>query len=240
MPPSRDQLYAYHLANFRAVGGALRQVGRSVKEAIRRDSEAGTLSLTRVYAMLTTAEIECRLLQLAHEKAVPDAASGAILRERAQVDRWLTTIDVGFRRRYHVGFEVDLDTALDFTARQRRVALRDVVETDLRPLIELRNSLAHGQWVYAVANDLKAINPSLMTSLKNENFRSLDHKREISSALAHALRDLLVSGPTFARDFDGHYAQVERHRKQLAKEDYNGYVTFLRKRHARRSRYVGT
>lgn len=235
MPPLPiDVRYRYHVANLEAVGLALAQNARVVKHAIRRQDDAATLAITRMHALLAAAEMECRLLKLMHESVVLGSDRAAVLAERSQRDQWLAAIDRGFRRRYGVGAPRDLEANLEFTPRQRRDALRDSIDADLQPLIQLRNVLAHGQWRYAFTTDHDALNEDTMRCLSQENFRAIEHRRELLSATAHVVRDLYVSGPTFARDFDSHYAEIEKRRRQLRREDYAGYVAFLRKRHARR------
>jgi hypothetical protein len=77
-----------------------------------------------------------------------------------------------------------------------------------------------------------------MAALRGENLRSLHHKRAILRALGNSVHDLLVSGPTFDRDFDSHFTQVERERRLLASSDFPGYVEYLRRRHEKRKRYL--
>ena len=101
-----------------------------------------------------------------------------------------------------------LEHALDVTPRHRLSVLLSVIETDLKPLVELRNTLAHGQWYYAFNSAQSDLNPELMKALNNEHLRGLQHKREIAAAFAHCVQDLLVSDTTFERDFDTHFHRV--------------------------------
>jgi hypothetical protein len=237
---TRRNHYGFHTANLRAVGDGLHQLARVGKDALRRNDEAAILTVTRLYALALAAEAETRLLKVLYEPPVSQQDRDRVLQAANQEGKWLTAIDFGFRRSYSVGEPRPLEPNLAFTARARRAVLRETVSEDLAGLIQVRNGLAHGQWAYAFNTDLTELSQPLMRELKTENLRALEHKRAIVSALALAVQDLLVSPPTFERDFDSHFEVVERRRRQLDRTDFAGYVSFLRRRHDRRSQYLST
>jgi hypothetical protein len=235
---SKQKRYEYHAANFRSVALALDQVERLGKDAIRKNDESATVTATRLYALLLAAALETRLLKLLHETRVRDADRTRVLSASSQRDRWAEAITSGFQHHYRVAPSQELEAKLDTTPRYRLTVLLQVVDTELRPLIEIRNTRAHGQWFYAFNHDLDALNTDLMRALNTENLRGLQHKREIAKAFANTVQDLLVSDTTFERDFDSHFKEIERRRHQLTRDDYEGYVAFLRRRHERRHRYL--
>jgi hypothetical protein len=234
----RETLFRYHAANLRSVGSALDQIDRVGKDALRRDDPSATVTFTRLYSLLLAATAECELLKITHEKAVSRADRARIMAQGSQTSRWLEAIDVGHRRQFNVPPPTDLGPALLVTQRARRETLRDAIENDLRPVIELRNVLAHGQWHYAFTSDADRLNQESMRALRVENLSSLHHKRRIVRALGHCVHDLLVSAPTFERDFDSHFKEVERQRTKLSQDDFDGYVEFLRRRHEKRKKYL--
>ena len=235
---TREKRYDFHAANLRATGHALEQIERLGKDALRRADEAATLTATRLYALLLAASLEVRLLKLLYEARVSETDRSKILAKGSQRDRWAEALDSGFRRVYGIAPPRALDTSLDETPRHRRSVLIDVLDADLRPLIELSNTLAHGQWQYAFTHEMDALSADSMKTLNTENLRGLQHKREIAKALANSVQDLLISASTFDRDFDSHFKEIERRRHQLTRDNFEGYVAFLRRRHARRHRYI--
>lgn len=232
-----EECYRFHTENLRAVSDAMTQLETSAKLAIRRRDEARTLAASRVYAILVAIEAETRLLKLVHQSVVTERDRTEILSAASQHTQWLAAIDCGFRRKHIVAGSLPLGENLPLTARMRRDAIRATVDTDLRPVAELRNTLAHGQWVYAFNTKLDSINPAIMKALKTENLRTSQHRRAIVEALAYVVSDLFLASSTFERDFDTHFATMERRRRQLQHEDYEGYVQFLRRRHERRQQY---
>ena len=235
---SRSKRFEYHVANLRSVRDALDQIDRVGKDALRRTDVAATLTSTRLYALLLAAETECQLLRTIHEFRVREPDRTRIMQCNSQLGRWLEAIDVGFHYQFKVAYVKSLDAELAITQRARRDVLRSAVEEDLRPVIELRNDLAHGQWHYAFNDELDTINQNAMKVLRNEDLGSLHHKRAIMRALGNCVHDLLVSGPTFERDFDSHLEEVERQRKMLVSSDFEGYIEFLRRRHEKRKKYI--
>lgn len=235
---SRSKRFEYHVANLHSVGDAVDQLVRVGKDALRRGDATATLTSTRLYALLLAAECECQLLKILHEVKVRDPDRTRIMLCASQLDRWLEAVDVGFRRQANVPPSKSLDTQLTITQYARLAGLRSTINEDLRPVIELRNDLAHGQWQYAFTSDLAAINPTAMKALRDENLLTLRHKRAIMKALANGVHDLLVSGLTFERDFDSHFKEVERQRAMLTSSDFQGYVKFLHRRHEKRKKYM--
>jgi hypothetical protein len=56
------------------------------------------------------------------------------------------------------------------------VALSEMLAKDLSSIIELRNKLAHGQWVYPLNNDSNDVAQEQMDALRVENLLSLQFK----------------------------------------------------------------
>ncbi len=87
----------------------------------------------------------------------------------------------------------------------RRAALHDVLSNELRILIEIRNKLAHGQWIYPFNNEGNTVDPDKFKLIDKENLQSLQFKYSLAQHLADAVHDLVVSPTTFERDFESHF-----------------------------------
>jgi len=150
MTRSPSKIYSQHVANLRELEAALSSVGRLAKASIaQRDPERSLGSLIRLYAFLIGAWAECRLKKLLHEEFGFTAAErGEVLKGKTQLDQWELTIDCAFRKHYRIPKAELSERTLGVSVASRRTALRSALGTDLRIVIEIRNKLAHGQWMY--------------------------------------------------------------------------------------------
>jgi hypothetical protein len=100
----------------------------------------------------------------------------------------------------------------------------DMLEKDLRSIIEVRNKLAHGQWIYPLNSGNNDIAQKQMNTLKSENLLSLQYKKQLITHLADIIHDLIVSKPAFERDFNNHYKYIINTRRNLRTRDYEKYL----------------
>jgi hypothetical protein len=150
----------------------------------------------------------------------------------SQVNRWRTTIDLAFAKRYRLSGTFRKE-ALPATARLRYDELRQILDRDLKPLIELRNSLAHGQWVYPLTNDELSVSTQQKLALSSENSLTIKLKGNLIAAFTNVINDLVVSKPTFERDYDKHFRVIESAHLSLQHRSYNDYVRLLQDRYQR-------
>lgn len=105
----------------------------------------------------------------------------------------------------------------------RRDALRDALEDDLRVVIEIRNKLAHGQWIYPFNSAGTDVEHEKFLLINRENLLSLHCKFDVVGHLADAVHDLVVSPPAFERDFERHFKQLSHARTRLTTLSYDKY-----------------
>jgi hypothetical protein len=111
--------------------------------------------------------------------------------------------------------------------------LRDALEKDLRSVITLRNKLAHGQWIYPLNEALDDIAQEQMDALRTENILSLTQKAALVNYICDSIHDLVVSRPTFDRDFDDHFRCVEQIRVNISRKSYEVWAAQIQRRHQR-------
>jgi hypothetical protein len=105
--------------------------------------------------------------------------------------------------------------------------------SDLRSIIELRNKLAHGQWVYPLNSDGDDVAQEQMDALRVENLFSLQFKKNLLESLSSAIHDLVVSKPTFERDFDDHFRRIVETQRNLKNRDYKKWANGMREKYER-------
>ena len=174
--------------------------------------------------------------------ATHDAYVTMILSKPNQLENWMSLVRVAFLRRK--GRDPAKDEVTVQSVGKTLVLLYDVIrghlEGDLRPVIELRNKMAHGQWSKPFVNwtapylfaDLK-ISGTHMKNLRSENLLTLILKREMINRILDIIRDLAVSPVAFTRDYDEHYKRINNASIQLRKKKYALYAKNLVERYNR-------
>ena len=93
----------------------------------------------------------------------------------------------------------------------------------IKDIIEIRNKLAHGQWIYPFNNDNSDIEPKKYKYLKDENILHLQLKQQLVKELSLLIHDLVVSVDTFERDFENHYKKLKQVKMNIIKKSYDKY-----------------
>lgn len=243
MQRSPTKLYKAHVANLRELDIALKNTARLARaEIASRDPQKSLRTLLRMHAFLIGAWAESRLCKLLHEEfGFDEVERMTVLGKKTQLEQWQCTVDLAFRKHRNVR-SAPLDArslGVDYAA--RRDALLDVLDKELRIIIEIRNKLAHGQWIYPLNNQGTATESDKYQLINKENLQSLQFKRALIEHLANAVHDLVVSPTAFKRDFESHFAKLLQVRTNLITKDYEKYeakLVELRQR-ARKSTLVG-
>lgn len=229
---SSKKIYSFHVQNLRSIEIAMNCIALSMRKAISQEDKKTIFSFTRLYALLLGTWSECRFNKLIYEPVGFSHPERSLIRSKgSQLDRWLMTIELAFRKHYNVKKAKLSDNNLPHSAFSRLCALSDLILKDLRIIIELRNKLAHGQWVYPLNNEGNDVVQEQFDSLRNENILSLQFKKKIIAYLSDSIHDLVVSRPTFERDFDMHYRLILETRRNLTTRDYLSYKKMMRKKY---------
>jgi hypothetical protein len=67
-----------------------------------------------------------------------------------------------------------------------------------------------------------------MDALRKETVLTLKQKESLIDSVYGAVHDLVVSKPTFERDFDSHFRHVEQIRVNVARKNYDQWRDQLR------------
>lgn len=227
--PLQSDLYKYHSDNFRSVGCAFESVTGAARDAIRARDTPGVRALTFSAALLLGAKIECRLKKLLFEPAsFTDAERSLVTSPRNQIQRWSIAIDVGFRRRYNVWRLDEASVGADTAARHR--FLHDTLATSLRPIVEVRNRLAHGQWEHALNSNETDLSPDLHTQLMAESVETLSIKDRVSFHYSRIIEDLIISAAAFERDYTASVDKLRQVLTSLECADFEQYEDAILRR----------
>lgn len=228
MALSNKDLYKCHVANLRAIELGISRIERDLRSCLSRGDVQTSEALLKTLLLLTGAWAECRLKKLLYEPAGFNGADRlAISKKGSQIDQWLASLELGYRRRYQVPKAALSIGNLKATAFSRYSLLKEVIESDLRPIIEMRNSLAHGQWARPLNNDETAIANKMIGAMATENAISVRFKQSLLRSLSQLIHDLVSSEDAFERDFDKHFQLISNTKQNLQKRSYESWQESL-------------
>jgi hypothetical protein len=228
-----QELYRFHTENLRALVTAKEQIAPLAKHAIAIKAATELSSLLKLYAFLVGAWAEVRLQKVLYEpNAFADSDRASIKGQRTQLDQWKRTVEIAFRKHYSISEPQPL-SLLPFTPRARYGAIAALLDNELQLVINVRNKLAHGQWAYALNSEGTAIETNMMRELRTENFMSLQFKDDLIGNIAEIVNTLVISKPTFERDFDALFKMLEQLQTNLHCRKYEKYEALLIANHGR-------
>lgn len=230
---SPDRLYRFHVANLRAVRAGLYDVHAAGLRAIELRRNASTDTHLRLYVFMVGAWAECRLLKLLYEPSAFSEEERQLVMDENALDRWTKVVELGFRRHYGIPAAPLQPPALPKTAQARMEILNHVILDDLRMIITLRNKLAHGQWAYPLTENYRDVAQEQMDALRTENLLTVQQKASLIEYLCASVHDLVVSLPTFERDFDEHFRHIEQTRLNIVAKKYDNWVRQIQTKYDR-------
>jgi len=222
---TQAQLYKYHSANFARVEDALDRVEIHLRCAVATEGKKSQKALLPLYSLMIGASAETQLMKILHEpKAFTESQQQAIINARSHLDRWHKLLESAVRNHHGLNETTAIsDTTIPATDYFYFRELNELLENQLKIVIELRNKMAHGQWEYPFTDDFKDISSNKMRILRKENLLTLKFKRSIVKYLLFIIRDVAVSRLAFHRDFNTQYARMKHAMRNLQKRDYEKY-----------------
>jgi hypothetical protein len=231
-PPKK--LYQFHVANLQEIDHAMEKIARSLRASVSQGDEATVSAFMRLYALLLGSWAECRLRKLIYEPQGFNSAERELIQsEGTQLKQWQKAVEVAIRRQYNLPKANLSANVLPHSANTRYDTLSKMLVNDLSSIIELRNKLAHGQWVYPLNSEGNDIAQEQMNALRIENLLSLQFKKTLLESLSSAIHDLVVSKPTFERDFDDHIQVISETQRNLKNRDYEKWAEGMRQKYQR-------
>ncbi|MFF3122636.1 hypothetical protein ACFVRD_09745 [Streptomyces sp. NPDC057908] len=222
-----DHPFRKHSQNLSALISGLRQAERMHKQVIRQGDAPAVAFSRRMHSLMVGMIAEARLRKIIYD---PQGFNGRerklIARSKSQIERWKAAVDFAFRRQYAVPMHLEIrDSSVDPTIISRYEIILDMLEDDLKPIIEGRNKTAHGQWVWELNNPETEFKGRAENPL---NYLAILRRGEMIDSLAEMVHILIVSEPAFQRDFDRLYGKVIATRRIIDGNDYPQFETKIR------------
>lgn len=228
MPLNSAALYDVHVKNLRAVNTACEQVYRQLKFCLAGNQQAAADALLKTFTLLLGAWAEVRLLKLLYEpNGFTDDERTKVFSGPSKLDQWKISLELGFRRRYGIPTADLTQNSLPKTAYLRYGDMISLLDVDLKPIIEIRNKLAHGQWARTLNSEMNEISQPMMVLLNTENALSGNFKKQILETISQLAHDLVTTNDAFERDFDPHYKILTQAKTNLQKRSYTKWLAMM-------------
>ena len=224
-----NNIYRYHVENLRGLDKAILEIEFVTKQSIRSGNSRDSLeSFKRIYAFLIAAWAETRLNKLLCETHTFSNSAISILRnQNSQLNTWLKAVELAFKHHHNLTGETLTQDNIGRIHFDRFEALKNILQNELKAVIEVRNKLAHGQWLYQLNSRSTNLSIDIHHALNNENHLSLMFKFQIIKNLSDIVHDLIMSLPTFERDFNNIFNKLTTAQTNLVNRDYEDYVQQL-------------
>lgn len=226
--------FTKHSQNLAAVRKSLTQVERGHKQAIRGGDPVALQTSQRLHLLLIGVLAEATLRKIVTDPNGLNSREQAVIwNARSQLDRWLAVVDLATRRHYGVLLHQEIDvTTVSSTAFERYEELQSLLSQDLAPVIEDRNKIAHGQWVWQLKsrkeNEFKADQAPTLP-----NYLTLKSQSDLIVLISELVYVLAVSEKTFDRDYTELGARLAQARQGLDGAAYSDFVSALKARKPR-------
>jgi hypothetical protein len=229
--------FSKHSDNLRAVKLGLTQVERAHKDAIRNGNEEQIHVLQRLHLLTNGILAEAALRKIVVDPTgFNDRERELIWRSQTQKDRWLEAVELSARRHYQVLIHKLIDhSTIGVVAFQRYSEIRSLLNDELAPVIEDRNKIAHGQWLWQLKsrkeNEFKAT-----AAPQPPNFVTLRSQSKLLLTIADIVRLFAVSEPAFDRDYNSLMAKFSAAKSTLDGSNYADFASNLKAKFPRASR----
>jgi len=216
------EIYRASVENVRELNKQRTNIKRLLNQAIKRNDHSGFNALTKLYALLYSSYAELCLLKVIH---TPYGFCKEDIRqinsERNLEQKWTKCLELAFNRINNIANAGEIQN-------KRQTLSRHIYNYIIEPS-QLRNKIAHGQWVVALNNENTATNPATTSRIANLDFVKTDILFSVYQKIGQAVEDLIES-PTKAHfnDFYSHMTELEELIKETQNWDLQSKIKMLK------------
>ncbi|TDU78201.1 hypothetical protein EDD91_4978 [Streptomyces sp. KS 21] len=233
----RGKRHSAHVRNMEALETSFEVASRSCKESIRQGEKHEVEALTRTCALLLGATLEDRLMTIISSPYFPEASEQRVMRQRTVLDMWNQVLVEAFAIRYKIP-RTKVPSGLPYTSAAHFAGMKSVLDVWMEPLINTRNSLAHGQWIVAFNEQRDKVNNDRTKRLNALTLWHLRLQRNMLKHLERLIFDLTATQYAFERDFDRHWANLKAAQTRIAMDKAADWELLLQRRHQRGKRHI--
>lgn len=216
--------------NLREIEKSITQIERAHKSALRANDESQIDTLSLMHFLIIGIWAEARLRKVTFDPTGFDDADRTIIWGiGSQENRWKKCVELAFRRHHSIPADLDMKSAAipqdDYTRYKHITCL---LTEKLAPVITSRNRIAHGQWVHQLKS--RSEDQWISSSaLEVPNYCGLKARNEVLNQIGEIIGILVVSKPTFDRDYAHILKKLNSAEEGLDGKDQDEFVNSLRK-----------
>jgi len=207
--------YKYWKKNKRQIQMTISYLNRFHISALGKEQKLSELPLDNIYSKLililwtSLIEVEFNILVTENEYFTRPLLNRTDLSNKSETEKWLALIDYFFKDKYFGNQNRELNLLnLGDTNYHRYETLRRIITEDLRPFVELRNRLAHGQWAVAFNYVGSEKNQELTTHIWKLSKKDTMLLKAFVTNLPPLFKALVTSKKTFERDYDKYINRI--------------------------------
>lgn len=141
---------------------------------------------TKLFSLLYSALSEAQFTQILHTPfGFQHSEILKIQNQRSLVESWLLMLDIALQKVGDWKTNKDLET--------RRTTLKKIIGEYIEKPQELRNKIAHGQWIHALNSNNTKENPDTTSRIEDLNVVKISIWFEVHQYLCFIIRDLIQS-----------------------------------------------
>lgn len=196
-------VYKASVANVRELTKQRTNIKRLINKSIKQNDHSSFNALTKLYALLYSSFAELSFLKTIHTPyGFNENEIGQISSEINLEQKWTKCLELAFSRINNIANAGEIQN--------KRQTLSRLIKQFIIEPSQLRNKIAHGQWIVALNNDNTAINQTTTTRIANLDFVKIDILFGAYEKIGQAVEDLIES-PTKAHlnDFYYHMTKLE-------------------------------
>jgi len=177
--------------------------------ALKKETKISELSLDNIFSKvilpmwISLFEVEYNILITENAHFTNDFIDNHNIVDESLVNKWLLLNDFFFRKQYLKRQDRELNKLnLGMTAYNRHQTIDLIIKENIKPFIELRNKLAHGQWAVAINLTGSGKNQKLTTNIWKLSKKETMLIKAFVKHLPPLMKLLITSRQTFERDYD--------------------------------------
>lgn len=202
-----EEIYRAYVSNVKELEKHRTIIVLLANRAIKENKEAELGTLTKVYALLYSAYVEDSFLKLIHTpKALTENEIMYIQRGHNLEEKWKKCVELAFMKLNN--------RANSGEVANKKKTLNRILDKYIIAPSQMRNKIAHGQWMVCLNSDCTKINEQISKEIKQLDLVKVDQLFSIYKKFQQCILDLLVSPKTHYRDYYANITELERYIKE--------------------------
>lgn len=199
-----EEIFRASVLNVKDLDKQRRIITALVNRAIRERKDTDLNCLTKVYALLYSAYAEVSFLKLVHTpNAFNDSEIFQIESERNLEEKWAKCVELSFKR-------LGRNSNFGEIANKKQTLNRILKNYIIKPS-QIRNKVAHGQWIECLNNNCTKVNSDATLEMKQLDFVKIDRYFSIYKKFQQCILDLMLSPKTHYRDYYVIMVELEKY-----------------------------